>query len=184
MFCCFSFPDINLIGNKWYYIFSQLFFFVKSKIIQLTLKVENAKFGCILHVVSTFHNVDKKLLSVEIYFVKTAYYSIVKSTLISRSFCKSLVRINLCNFHITEILSHTALLWQKFRESNDFTKVTKDLISRKMPYFPRYFFYHGPVQKQSTAVYTLHCGNCRMSLSHFFRKNFVKALVLLKEITK
>ena len=27
-----------------------------------------------------------------------------------------------------------------------------------------------------------HCGNCRNSLSHFFRKNFVKATVLLKKL--
>ena len=34
---------------------------------------------------------------------------------------------------ITEILSRIALYWQKFRESNSFTKeVTKELISRNI----------------------------------------------------
>ena len=156
--------------------FLSIFFFVKSKIIQLTLKVENAKFGCILHVVSTFHNVDKKLLSVEIYFVKTAYYSIVKSTLISRSFCKSLVRINMCNFHITEILSLTALLWQKFRESNDLTKVTR-VDFTKNSVFSALFFYHRPIQKQSTA----HTVEIAQKLSHaavFPWNHFWKSLFL------
>ena len=34
---------------------------------------------------------------------------------------------------------------------------------------------------QSTVCGT-QCGNCRNSLSHFFRKNFVKAMVLLKKL--
>ena len=33
-----------------------------------------------------------------------------------------------------------------------------------------------------STVWDPHCGNCRNSLSHFFPKNFVKAMVLLKKL--
>ena len=48
--------------------------------------------------------------------------------------------------------------------------------------------FHGKIVKvakklasEICANSTPHCGNCRNSFSHFFRKNFVKAMVLLKE---
>ena len=33
-----------------------------------------------------------------------------------------------------------------------------------------------------TPLHTAQCGNCRNSLSHFFRKNFVKTMVFLKKL--
>ena len=63
--------------------------------------------------------------------------------------------------------------WQKFRESNIFTKeVTKELISRNI-----FWFFH-------TAETVSQCGNYGNSLSHIFVKNFVKVTVLLNKLLK
>ena len=76
------------------------------------------------------------------------------------------MRINFSFFHILCI----AHLWQKFRENN---VSTKDLIWRKkFSVTVNFSFFH-------TALCGVPlCGNCRNSFSHFFRKNFVKAMVL------
>ena len=50
------------------------------------------------------------------------------------------------------------------------TSLVQSLIWRKNINFS---FFHS---------YSSQCGNCRNSLSHFFRKNFVKAMVLLKKL--
>ena len=44
------------------------------------------------------------------------------------------------------------LFWQKFRENNDFTKVTKELISRKIPNFSHCPFYVSWASKKGISL--------------------------------
>ena len=57
-----------------------------------------------------------------------------------------------------------------------FMYVVKTLLSRNFCQNFRNYVPH--------TVCSAQCGNCRNSLSHFYRKNFVKAMVLLKKLQK
>ena len=54
----------------------------------------------------------------------------VINTLVSRNFCQNRVRVNFRNFHTVCAACCVIIFWEKFRESNGFTKeeITIELI--------------------------------------------------------
>ena len=100
--------------------------------------------------------------------------SLVKPIL-SRTFFQKCVKVNFRNFHTREILSH----WKKIRQINYLViSLVKPLLSRN--------FCEKSVRENFCNFHTdtifPQCGNYRNSLSHFFRKNFVKAMILFKKL--
>ena len=99
------------------------------------------------------HSVEKR----EIFsHQKNISWNHLFSKMLSRNFCQKCVKENFRNFSLT-------LFWQKFRETNIFTKeVTKELISRNIfSVRENFLFFH-----------TVHCGNYGNLLS--LKKYFVK----------
>ena len=82
---------------------------------------------------------------------------------------------NQCSLIKEEIHSLiTPLFQQKLRETNAQCGKTRILTSGFTTFLQKL--------REINAVWITQCGNCRNSFSHFFRKNFVKAMDLLKKL--
>ena len=102
-------------------------------------------------------------------------------------------RILMCEkweFHLSE--NHGNLLFKERSQCCKMESLLSPKFFRQSNYlvillvndasFSRNFYQKTVRVNLSKLRYTAQCGNCRNSLSHFFHKNFVKAMLLLKNL--